>query len=205
MAEPGEAEGVLIRQIEQLQTSERRHALETRIDLSPAQIAARRLSDAVAAQDANMLPEAPSPHLSPHDVVIACLVALQENDSLEQVTRRGEDWGHRYSWTFLSGMARANWQGDVNGFVREAKNNVNGLACCEWFETDEESIESIEGTPTRGTICKMVVTVRCKDGIPMPSRQFLWTLEQERRPPQSGCWLISSVLAIDRALDQLTM
>ena len=77
--------------------------------------------------------------------------------------------------------------------------------CSLWFETEEETISVIAATPTRGAICKMVVHVRCRDGRPMPSRKFLWTLQQERRPPQVGCWLISSVLALDRALNELTM
>ena len=34
---------------------------------------------------------------------------------------------------------------------------------------------------------------------------FLWTLQQERRPPQAGCWLVASVLAVDKAYEQLTM
>jgi hypothetical protein len=194
-----------LRALEQRETEQRRQNLEARTDLTPDILAARRLSDAVALQEPSELPAGPSPDLSPHDVVIACIVASQENDSLEEVARAGVDWGLRYQWRFFNGMTRANWNGDVDEFMQECHNNPSGIVNCAWFETEEETISVIAATPTRGAICKMVVHVRCRDGRPMPSRKFLWTLQQERRPPQVGCWLISSVLALDRALNELTM
>lgn len=127
-------------------------------------------------------------------------------------------------------MVRANWRGDIDTFVREAANNPTGLANCEWFNTEEDSIVTVQGTQTRGATCKMIVSVRpfplapfeavtpntnrlinparprgrTLDAVPVAERKFLWTLQRERRPPQAGCWLISSVLAVDRALEQLT-
>lgn len=150
------------------------------------------------------LPEGPAPHLTPHDVVICCMVALQENDLAECVMSRGVDWGRRYNWRFTCGMLRAKWRGDADGFVREARNNPTGLASCEWFTTEEDTIAVMAATPTRGAICKMLVRVRPLDGMPMAERTFLWTLQQERRPPLAGCWLITQVLAMDRALNELT-
>lgn len=100
---------------------------------------------------------------------------------------------------------RRGFNGDLDEFVRLANHNLNGLANCDWFETEEETITNIAGTPTRGAIVKMIVSVRCRDAHPMPTRKFLWTLHQERRPPQAGCWLVSSVLAVDAALESLTM
>ena len=194
-----------LRQLEQSQLEQQRQDLEQRQDLSADAIAARRLSEAVAKQEPSLLPSEPSPELSPHDVVLACMVAMQENDVPDEVARAGEDWGYRYNWQFFSGMVRANWRGDVDEFVREEKNNLNGIANCDWFETEEATMMHIAGTATRGAIVKVVVAVRCRDAVPMASRKFLWTLQQERRPPQVGCWLITSVLAMDRALDQLTM
>ena len=178
------------------------------------------------------LPEGPALHLTPHDIVISCMVALQENDSAEHVASRGVEWGRRFNWNFFCGMVRANWQGSVDTFVREAINNPTGLANCEWFNTEENTIVTIAGTQTRGATCKMIVSVRPapfasvepvtpKTGrlinparprslaapgavVPVKERKFLWTLQRERRPPQAGCWLITSVLAVDRALEQLT-
>ena len=133
------------------------------------------------------------------------VTALQYNDDGAEMIRAGAEWGHKYNWAFFGGMVRANWQGDVDEYISECRNNPSGLTNCEWFETEEDTITTIGATQTRGAICKMVVHVRCRDAMPMAERKFLWTLQQERRPPQSGCWLISSVLAIDRALEELTM
>lgn len=194
-----------LRANERRETERRRHALELRDDLPPEVVDARRLSDAVALQEPSALPTGPSADLSPHDVVVACMVALQDNDVPAEVNVRSEDWGRRYNWGFFSGMVRANWRGDVEEFVREARNNPTGMANCDHFETDEDTFSVIAGTATRGAICKVVVHVQCRDAIPMAKRSFLWTLQQERRPPQAGCWLVTSVLAMDRALEQLTM
>ena len=79
------------------------------------------------------------------------------------------------------------------------RNQPKGLANCEEFNIEEPNV--IAGTPTRGALCTMIVKVKCRDAIPMPSRRFLWTLQQERRPPLTGCWLIREVLAVDRAID----
>ena len=194
-----------LRALEQRETEQRRRDLELRTDLTPEAIAVRRLSDDVALGDPSSLPKAPHDSLSPHDVVVACMVAMQENDELAQATKFGADWGLRYNWAFFGEQVRANWRGDADEFVRDSNNNRNGLANCEWFDTDEESIRLIEGTPTRGALCKMVVRIRCRDSIPMPARDFLWVLQRERRPPHANCWLISQVLAVDRALEELTM
>ena len=35
-----------------------------------------------------------------------------------------------------------------------------------------------------------------------PSRKFLWTLQQERRPPRQGAWLLYEVLAVDKAIEK---
>ena len=179
------------------------------------------------------LPEGPALHLTPHDIVISCMVALQENDSAEHVVSKGVEWGRRFNWKFFGGMVRANWHGDIDTFVREAVNNPTGLANCEWFNTEEDTIKMLPGTQTRGATCKMIVSVRpfafapveqpatpdtgrlinparprgpALDVVPQPAkeRKFLWTLQRERRPPQEGCWLISSVLAVDRALYETT-
>lgn len=132
------------------------------------------------------------------------MVALQENDNVDLVLNRGIDWGRRYTWQFFGGMVRANWRGSVDEYCRESRNNPTGMAGCEWFNTIEDTIATIPGTQNRGAGCKMIVDVRPRDGRPFKERKFLWTLEQERRPPLAGCWLISSVLAVDRAEHVLT-
>ena len=63
--------------------------------------------------------------------------ALQYNDDANEVVRAGAEWGYKYNWNFFGGMVRANWGGDVEEYIRECKNNLSGLANCEWFETKE--------------------------------------------------------------------
>ena len=87
------------------------------------------------------------------------------------------------------------------------------LVACDSFYLDEDTITEIPGTPTRGALCKVVVhvqpreavvdgphSVRGRIGRP-PERAFLWTLQQQRRPPRIGAWLLYQVLAIDKALE----
>jgi hypothetical protein len=223
------------RRAELSQLQQRRVELEMRADLTAEEIAVRRICDTVALMEPSSLPLGPSADLSPHDVVLSCLVALQENDALELVKQSGVDWAHRYMWEFLDGMSRAKF-GSADEFVREAKINFRGMTCSEWFDTEEDTIAVVPATQTRGSICKMVVHVRgpLREGarsevagsrgagqkwydLEPPKgvaaaasehvrhRKFLWTLQQERRPPREGFWLISSVLALDDALEELTM
>ena len=145
------------------------------------------------------LPDGPSEALSPLELVTACMRANQRNDAAKEVIKRGADWGRRYNWQFFNDVVRANWGGDPDEFCRQERNQPKGLANCEEFNIEEPNV--IAGTPTRGALCTMIVKVKCRDAIPMPSRRFLWTLQQERRPPLAGCWLIREVLAVDRAID----
>ena len=145
------------------------------------------------------LPDGPSESISPLELVTACMRANQRNDAAEEVIKRGADWGRRYNWLFFNDVVRANWGGDPDEFCRQERNQPKGLANCEEFNIEEPNV--IAGTPTRGALCTMIVKVKCRDAIPMPSRRFLWTLQQERRPPLTGCWLIREVLAVDRAID----
>ena len=33
-------------------------------------------------------------------------------------------------------------------------------------------------------------------------KQFLWTMAQQRRPPNQGCWLVHECLAVENAYQQ---
>jgi len=81
----------------------------------------------MVAPEPTELPAGPAPELSAHEVVLACMVALQENGSPEHVISRGADWGRRYNWCwcFFNGMVRANWHGDVDEFVRLCVDQLN--------------------------------------------------------------------------------
>jgi hypothetical protein len=71
-------------------------------------------------------------------------------------------------------------------------------ATAEWRAAD---IQLIAGSATRGEMATCLVTV-----VParedLDARQFLWTLQQQRRPPKQGCWLVWECLAMDGAIYQ---
>jgi hypothetical protein len=57
----------------------------------------------------------------------------------------------------------------------------------------------IAGTPTRGAMQTVLVHVSPSKGN---SRRFLWTLQQERRPPRAGCWLVYECIDTDQTFQQ---
>ena len=90
----------------------------------------------------------------------------------------------------------------------------DSLVDCESFALDRSSVTTIPATPTRGALCKLLVrvqpveatvdgehSVRGRIGKP-PVRSFHWTMQQQRRPPRLGAWLIYQVLAVDHAIDE---
>jgi hypothetical protein len=42
-----------------------------------------------------------------------------------------------------------------------------------------------------------IVTIAATNGNSM---RFLWTLQQERRPPLAGCWLVRQCLYVENAI-----
>ena len=88
----------------------------------------------------------------------------------------------------------------MDEFVRWSKANpvFEYMVDCDDFEILEDTVETNEGTPTRGSLTKMVVRVRNYD---QPSkkgaRDYLWTLQQERRPPMA-CRLLWQVITLTR-------
>ena len=139
---------------------------------------------------------APDPALSPVEIVEICQRALQKNDFPEV------DAGRELNFAFAGDQLRAIWGGSMDEFVRWSKANpvFEYMVDCDDFEILEDTVETNEGTPTRGSLTKMVVRVRNND---QPSkkgaRDYLWTLQQERRPPMTGCWLLWQVIAVDKA------
>ena len=58
----------------------------------------------------------------------------------------------------------------------------------------------IEGTPTRGAMQTVLIDV-VADPTDDPPRQFLWTLQRERRPPRQGCFLVHECIYVRNAYD----
>ena len=57
----------------------------------------------------------------------------------------------------------------------------------------------IPATQTRGALTTTMVTVQTNRG---QERKFLWTLQQQRRPPDQGCWLVHECLYVENAIEQ---
>ena len=96
--------------------------------------------------------------------------------------------------------------------VREAESFVQPLLRCSAFDIGEPKF--IPGTPTRGALATYVVTAwdratafRHHSGFERRTsledcwfaertEQVHFTLQQERRPPLQGCWLVKEILPL---------
>eukprot|EP00962_Isochrysis_galbana_P027598 scaffold8679_cov121-Isochrysis_galbana.AAC.8 len=136
---------------------------------------------------------APAPSLAPERVVELCLRGLQQQD------RRA---GLQLNWQFASGMIRSIHRGEFEKFVTWSENSpvFGTMLGCDGFTLEMDTLLLIPGTPTRGDMAKLVVDIIPRRATSRP-RRFLWTLQQERRPPLAGCWLVTQVIAIDKALE----
>lgn len=149
----------------------------------------------------------PPDDTAPEEVVRMCMAALRDND----VPFR--DAGKLYNWALGGDMLRAIHQGDPSNFLRWTLRSpvYDSMVRCESFNVESDTVEMIPGTPTRGALAKVVVrvtpvqaildgphSVRGRVGKPR-DRRFLWTMQQQRRPPRLGAWLIYQCLAIDKA------
>ena len=134
------------------------------------------------------LPDADAP---PEQVVFYCMDALKNNDE------PSKDAGKRLNWELGSDMLRGIHKGALDNFLSWSNKSpvFSCMVDCERFTVDADSITLVPGTMTRGGLAKMKV-VTIKDGR---ERSFLWTLQQQRMPPQR--WLLYQVMAIDKAFE----
>ena len=172
--------------------------MEDNLSISPAKLEALFLKN---------LPLPPD-DATPYDVVAFCMQALQDNDDPRP------DAGKWLNWALGGDMVRSIHRGDPLRFIEWTCNSpvFDCLVNCESYEIDVDTLTNIPGTQTRGALCKLVVhvtpseavatkhSVRGRIGKP-PRRSFLWTMQQQRRPPRMGAWLIYQVLAIDHAIE----
>ena len=83
---------------------------------------------------------------------------------------------------------------------------MDAILRCSTFEPRTEPT-IIAGTPTRGALATAVVTVveergfRTSAGLERKpedqgkhSEDYLFTLQQERRPPLTGCWMVKEMI-----------
>mmetsp|Transcript_12045 Transcript_12045/g.30134 ORF Transcript_12045/g.30134 Transcript_12045/m.30134 type:complete len:224 (+) Transcript_12045:122-793(+) len=148
------------------------------------------------------LPMEPSVDLSPDDVILALNRGLRFNDL------PNKDSGLERCYNFANTMCRAAIGGDggktgshvvsLEQFIKYANNPTFGsMFNNKGFEREEVNV--IEGTPTRGALATQVVRVTTVKGEVRP---FLWTLQQERLPPQQGMWLVKQCLYMKNAYSE---
>jgi hypothetical protein len=127
--------------------------------------------------------------------------------------------GLEVSFAFSSDRCRAAIGGSLDRFQEYANNPVFSylINCIDYQILNVGPI--IPGTSHRGPMqtC-LLVAIQDKDG-PGPTKgndnidpsellttskqcRFLWTLQQERRPPLEGCWMIHEVLYVKNAWQQ---
>lgn len=154
----------------------------------------------------------PNPALSAVDVVTACMDTLLER----------KDAGLEVCFHFSSDRCRAAIGGSLNEFNRYAENPTFGylIHCLAWDVVSVGPV--IPGTQHRGSMQTVLMEARANSSVDqkkkatitdvtkennrkdddVDSRRFLWTLQQERRPPLQGCWMIHEVLYTKNAWQQ---
>ena len=95
-------------------------------------------------------------------------------------------------------MCRAAVGGSLADFLKYARNPTFAQL------VDHESWSGklgnrIPATQTRGALATTMVTVQTNRG---QERKFLWTLQQQRRLPDQGCWLVHECLYVENAIEQ---
>eukprot|EP00545_Synedropsis_sp_CCMP1620_P008072 CAMPEP_0119015828 /NCGR_PEP_ID=MMETSP1176-20130426/11674_1 /TAXON_ID=265551 /ORGANISM="Synedropsis recta cf, Strain CCMP1620" /LENGTH=210 /DNA_ID=CAMNT_0006969151 /DNA_START=138 /DNA_END=770 /DNA_ORIENTATION=- len=127
------------------------------------------------------------------EVVEVCMNALLRN---------GEPYanaGLEVCWNFSSDRCRAAQGGSLEQFIDFADNPVfSSMVDAESWNVAAKGNE-IPGTPTRGAMQTVLVTVMPAKG---KSRAFLWTLQRERRPPRQDFWLVHECIFKDAAYQQ---
>jgi len=167
----------------------------------------------------------PSADLGPTEMVDLVCKALQDNDSPTL------DAGLTTLFRFLTPQGRAaiappqakgGRQGGVelDAFLTEASHPFLVLIGCDEFIVSEATV--INATATRGALGTVKLEVRARpDGERLSNslsssvanreadtnstvtRRFLLSLEQQRRPPLTGCWLLKEPLALERSAFQM--
>ena len=165
-------------------------ALSTCTVALQAPICSRRNVRRKAGED-DSVPQ-PDPIYSDEAVVALCMNALGRNDDPIP------DAGLRTCWNFSSDMCRAAVGGSLADFLKYARNPTFAQL------VDHESWSGklgnrIPATQTRGALTTNMVTVQTNRG---QERKFLWTLQQQRRPPDQGCWLVHECLYVENAIEQ---
>lgn len=134
----------------------------------------------------------PNPSHESLDVVRFCM---------ETLMTKGNNEGLEVCFNFSSDYLQAPFQGSLEKFSEHANNPIFGsLVKCTKY-TIVSAGPLIPGTTTRGAMQTFLMDVESPGS---EDRRYLWTLQKERRPPRSDCWLVHEVLFVKNAF-QLTL
>lgn len=126
-------------------------------------------------------------------IVMICMDALMKNS--EPFSNAGLE----VCWNFSSDRCRAAQGGSLEKFIEFARNPV----FASLINAQSWEIKSIgpviPGTPNRGAMQTVLIQVLPQKGRP---RDFLWTLQRERRPPRQNYWLVHECISKDNAWAQ---
>lgn len=132
----------------------------------------------------------PNPELSAVDIVDTCMDSLMRNDDPRA------NAGLEVCFNFSSDRCRASLGGSLENFIEFASNPIfaSMVNAKEWGKVKIGPI--IAGSQTRGAMQTVLVDLKPESGR---DRRFLWTLQQERRPPRQGCWLVHECIFVENA------
>lgn len=134
----------------------------------------------------------PFPHrdFTAPEVVQMCMDTLSRNN--EPYANAGLEC----CFNFSTDRCRAAQGGSLEMFVRYASNPVfaSMVDALDWQVLSTGPL--IQGTLTRGAMQTVLINVQPRKG---EARRFLWTLQQERRPPRQDCWLVWECLSVENA------
>ncbi|KAL7531159.1 hypothetical protein ACHAXR_003877 [Thalassiosira sp. AJA248-18] len=129
--------------------------------------------------------------MNAQDAVTTCMDALLQNDVPK------ENAGLEVCFNFSSDRCRAAFGGSLEDFILHASNPTFG----SMTNANEYSVLSvgpvIAASMTRGAMQTVSIKVTPAKGN---DRTFLWTMQQERRPPRQGLWLVHECIFVENAL-----
>lgn len=135
----------------------------------------------------------PSRDYQATEIVDLCMNALLHN---------GEPYdnaGLEVCWNFSSDRCRAAQGSSLDKFIQFANNPVFGSMVNAKTWSVKSTGPIIPGTLTRGAMQTVLAEVVPAEGR---TREFLWTLQRERRPPRQDCWLVHECIFKDAAYEQ---
>lgn len=158
----------------------------------PPTAASRQYVGPNVPEEFSLTPPAISPQadMTALEAVTICMGALMQND------RPRENAGLETCFNFSSDRCRASLGGSLEAFVQYASNPTFGsMTNANGYSVLNVGPLIAAGT-TRGQMQTVLVQVTPAEG---DERKFLWTMQQERRPPRQGFWLVHECIFVENS------